>query len=123
MMPYERSSAWKACHDLVLALYRTTESWPRHELFGLTSQSRRAAYSAAANIAEGMAKQGTRELRRYLDISLGSLHELSYALRVARDLNLGERADVDKLEALHTSACKLTWAYYASVNKKKNSEG
>jgi hypothetical protein len=55
VMPYERFRAWQACDQLVLAVYRATSGFPRHELYGLTSQARRAAFSAAANIAEGSA--------------------------------------------------------------------
>jgi len=86
MMPYERFHAWQACHELAVAVYRTTATFPRHELYGLTSQARRAAFSAAANIAEGSAKRGAREFRRYLDISIGSLSELAYALQARRGL-------------------------------------
>jgi four helix bundle protein len=75
---HEGLKAWLACHDLTVAVYRVTQSWPGHEMYGLTSQARRAAYSTAANIAEGSAKRGSAEFRRYLNISLGSLSELSY---------------------------------------------
>ena len=88
MWPHERLRAWKACHRLALEVYRSTESWPKREMFGLAAQSRRAAYSAAANIAEGMAKQGVRELRRFLDMSVGSLSELSYALQAGSRLGI-----------------------------------
>src|SRR6266702_4105443 len=83
MMPYERFQAWQACDALALAVYHVTRSFPRSELYGITSQARRAAFSAAANIAEGSAKRGRAEFRRYLDIAIGSLSELSYALRLA----------------------------------------
>ena len=69
---HERLKAWNACHDLVLEIYRKTSGWPVRERYGLTAQARRAAYSAAANIAEGSAKRGGAEFRRFLDISLGS---------------------------------------------------
>ncbi len=58
MAVYERFKAWEVCHQLSLAVYQATRSWPREELFGLTAQARRAAHSAAANIAEGSAKKG-----------------------------------------------------------------
>src|SRR5690349_9095926 len=86
MMPYERFQAWRACDDLTVAVYQATEAFPRHERYGLTSQARRAAFSAPANIAEGSAKRGGREFRRYLDITIGSLSELAYALHLARRL-------------------------------------
>jgi four helix bundle protein len=77
MLPYERFDAWKMTHRLALEVYEVTESWPAGEKYGLTAQVRRAALSAATNIAEGSAKRGPRELRRYLDITLGSLSEVS----------------------------------------------
>ena len=67
----------------MLETYRATRSFPREELYGLTSQMRRAAFSAAANIVEGSAKHGAREYRRFLDITIGSLAELGDAFRVA----------------------------------------
>jgi four helix bundle protein len=73
MVPYERFDAWKIAHQLALEVYAITERWPANERFGLTAQVRRAALSAPTNIAEGSAKRGSRELRRYLDIALGSL--------------------------------------------------
>ncbi|MBA3258908.1 MAG: four helix bundle protein, partial [Gemmatimonadales bacterium] len=68
---HERLKAWVACHELALAVYRCSRDWPSTERYALTSQARRAAYSAAANIAEGAAKHGARTFRRYLDIALG----------------------------------------------------
>src|SRR5438128_12248782 len=88
MMPYERLEAWQCCHELFLETYRVTTSFPKSELYGLTSQMRRAAFSAAANIAEGSAKQGPREFRRFLDTSLGSLAEMAYAIRAVTDRGL-----------------------------------
>ncbi len=120
MKPYERLLAWKACHELTLAVYRATESWPKREMFGLAAQSRRAAYSAAANIAEGRGKKGVRELRRFLDISVGSLNELSYALRLARDLKMGSAQESENLEKLREDASRLTWLFYAAILRKVN---
>lgn len=105
-MPYEKREAWRRCHELVLAVYPATNSWPRPELYGLTSQIRRAAVSAAANIAEGAAKRGPREFRRYLDISFGSLSEVSYLLRVARDLHYLTEQAYEALEIVRTRPAK-----------------
>ena len=68
MRPYERLTAWQAAYELVLAVYHATETFPKTETYGLTSQLRRAAFSVAANIAEGAAKRGNGEFRRFLDI-------------------------------------------------------
>src|SRR2546421_8590520 len=118
MMPYERLHAWKACDDLTVAVYKATEKFPRHELYGLTSQARRAAHSAAANIAEGSAKRGSREFRRYLDISLGSLSELSYTLLLARDLKILADEEWGRLDQIHQKAGGMTWLLYKSLNDK-----
>src|SRR6267143_4469346 len=93
MAPHKRFIAWQKCHKLVLAVYKATESFPKHELYGLSSQARRAAFSAAANIVEGASRKGRNEFRRFLDISLGSLSELEYALEVAEALGY-VKADV-----------------------------
>ena len=94
MMPYERLKAWQACHALFLDVYRVPQSFPRSELYGLSAQMRRAAFSAAANLAEGSAKRWPREFRRYIDITLGSLAELSYAIRAVGDLRLASVNDL-----------------------------
>jgi four helix bundle protein len=88
VMPCEKFEAWKVTHELALAVYRATEKWPKSEQYELTGQTRRAALCAPTNIAEGAAKRGTRELRRYVDIALGSLSELSYLLRFSKDCGI-----------------------------------
>ena len=119
MAVYERFRAWQLCHELSVAVYRATRSWPKAELFGLSSQARLAAHSAAANIAEGSAKRGSREFRRYLDISLGSLSELSYTLLLARDLEILTQDEWGRLDRLHRSAGGMTWLLYKSMLIKK----
>lgn len=88
MIAYQRFDAWRAAHQLALALDRVTDGWPGQERFGLTIQVRRAALSVPTNIAEGAARRGSREFRRFLDIAHGSLAELSYLLRFCRDYGL-----------------------------------
>jgi four helix bundle protein len=119
MMPYERFRAWQACDQLVLAVYRATTGFPRQELYGLTSQARRAAFSAAANIVEGSAKQGRREFRRYLDIAIGSLAELSYTLRLSSKLGFLTDQQWRELDQQRANASRLTWALYHAVSGKR----
>jgi|SRR5213594_1547910 len=121
MFSYERLAAWERSHELVLAVYRLTQSFPKHELYGLTSQMRRAAYSVAANIAEGSAKRGPREFVRYLDIAIGSLVELSYGARLARDLGFLASQDWEELVALRGRAGFLTWRLYEKLGGKRRS--
>jgi four helix bundle protein len=66
MKPYERLKAWRQAHRLALAVYDVTDAFPKVEVFELTSQIRRAALSVPTNIAEGSAKRGRREFRRFL---------------------------------------------------------
>ena len=115
---HEGLKSWAACHELALAVYRLTQDWPANERYGLISQARRAVYSAAANIAEGSAKRGAREFRRYLDISLGSLSELSYLLLLARDLGYLKTEGWGEIEALRDHAGRLTWGLYRAIDRK-----
>ena len=62
MLPFERFEAWKMCHELTIAVYQSTKNFPADERYGLTSQARRAAFAAAANIAEGSAHKSWKEL-------------------------------------------------------------
>src|SRR6266550_4369499 len=107
MKRYERLEAWQAAHQLVLLTYRVTKSFPREELYGLTSQARRAAFSVAANIAEGSAKKGPREFRRYLDIAVGSLSELSYIFQLVKDLDLIEPTKWSELDQARERAGRM----------------
>jgi four helix bundle protein len=109
MMPYERLEAWKVCHRLAVDVYAITRDWPKAELYGLTSQVRRAALSAAANLAEGSAKRGPREFARFADIALGSLSELSYLLRFAESVGIMAPEDRQAIDSVRNSAGKLTW--------------
>ena len=118
MMPYQRLNAWRSCHQLALATYRITQSFPKYELYGITSQMRRAAFSAPANIAEGSAKRGPREFRRFLDIALGSLAELSYAILFAKELGYLSESDWKELDDLRSAAGKLTWGFYRLISER-----
>jgi four helix bundle protein len=121
--PYEKIRAWRACHDLALQVYRASSSFPDDERFGLRSQARRAAYSAAANIAEGSAKFGPAEFRRFLDISLGSLAELAYLVQLCLDLGYLQKTEAVQLEITRDHASKLTWGLHRSLGKRKTTKG
>jgi len=86
MRDYTKLGVWQKAHELVLATYRATATFPGHEAFGLTSQMRRAAASIPTNIAEGCGRDGDAELARFLRIALGSASELEYQCRLGRDL-------------------------------------
>ena len=98
MGDFMKLAVWQKAHELTLQVYERTASWPRHELFGLTSQIRRAAPSIAANIAEGCGRNSDAELARYARTSLASANELSYYVILARDLSYLDSAGHDDLE-------------------------
>jgi four helix bundle protein len=87
MRDFRELKVWHKAHALTLDAYRATSSFPRDELYGLTSQIRRAAVSVGANIAEGAGKNSRPEFSRFLQIALGSASELEYHLLLSRDLD------------------------------------
>jgi four helix bundle protein len=112
---FEDLEVWKKAHAYVLGVYRLTEDFPKHELFGLTSQLRRASVSIPANIAEGFKKASKADKARFYNIAQGSLEECRYYMILARDLNYGETGHLMEslveisrmldayLRAIHTS--------------------
>jgi four helix bundle protein len=80
--------AWQKAHSLTLLVYRSTATFPREEMYGLTSQMRRAATSIPANLAEGCGRNSDPEFARFCSIAMGSANELEYHLLLAKDLNL-----------------------------------
>jgi four helix bundle protein len=103
---------WRKAHELVLAVYRLTESFPEREKFGLSHQMRRAAVSVPANIAEGFGKRSQAEKARFLNIAEGSLEECRYYLILAQDLGYGQTAAL--MDALEESS-RLLNAYTRAV--------
>ena len=93
MKDFRELKVWEKAHQMTLNTYRLTERFPRHELFGLTSQIRRCASSIPANIAEGCGRLGNTEFHRFLQISCGSASELEYHLLLARDLGYLDPGD------------------------------
>ena len=87
---FEELLVWQKAHQFVLAVYKLTDNFPKHELYGLTSQLRRAAVSVPANIAEGFKKRGKSDKARSFNIAQGSLEECRYYLILARDLEYGD---------------------------------
>ncbi len=88
MQSFRDLKVWEKGHRLTLAIYGVSQGFPSSELYGLTSQMRRAAASIGANIAEGCCRDGGPDFARFLQIALGSASELEYHLLLARDLNL-----------------------------------
>jgi four helix bundle protein len=94
---YKELRVWKDSMDLAKAIYRVTESFPKHELYGLTNQMRRAAVSVPSNIAEGKAHRSDRELERFLLHARGSLLELETQIVLSGELGFAPPQDVTEL--------------------------
>ena len=109
MLAHERLRAWSLGHELTLAIYRATEGWPPQERYGLTSQLRRAAASVPTTLAEGSAKRGTREYRRFVDIALGSIIIPVHVNCRASDLGLLAPPDYATLDDLRKRTGGLIW--------------
>jgi four helix bundle protein len=103
---------WQKAHQFVLSIYRFSDTFPKNELYGLTSQTRRAAVSIAANIAEGFKKKTKPDKANYLNIAQGSLEECRYYLILAKDLGYGDTAQLmSELEEVS----KLLQGYMSSL--------
>ncbi len=98
MGDYKKLAVWGKSHQFALNIYQATASFPKDELYGLTSQIRRASVSIASNIAEGSGRGGDPELIRFLRIAAGSAHEAEYQLLLAHDLGFLSSERYQQLE-------------------------
>ena len=86
MRNYRKYEVWNLGHEISLEVYKLTKIFPKEEIYGLTNQMKRAAYSIPSNIAEGCGRESGQEFKRYLTISRGSASELEYFTFLAKDL-------------------------------------
>jgi four helix bundle protein len=104
--------AWQKSHRFVLAVYTLTTNFPKHEMFGLTSQLRRAAVSIPANIAEGFRRRGRPDKARFMNIAEGSLEECRYYLILAADLGY---SDTLNLQTNLDEVSRLLFCYTRAI--------
>ena len=97
MQSFKNLKVWEKAHGLTLDLYRTSQAFPREEMYGLTSQMRRSSSSIGANIADGTCRKGDVEFGRFVQIAMGSASELEYHLLLARDLELLNASNYKRL--------------------------
>ena len=115
MFPFSRLRAWRACHELAIAVYQVTRRFPADERYGLTSQLRRAAVSSAANLAEGSARHGKKEFRRFTQIAFGSLVEVAYLIELAKNLGHIPAENAAALHQTREQAARQTWRLCQSL--------
>ena len=99
MEDFKHLKVWTKAHELTLAIYQRTRTFPREEVYGLTSQIRRASASIGANLAEGCGRRSDPEMKRFVQIARGSANELEYHLLLARDLGFLAVDEFNELEA------------------------
>lgn len=99
MRDFRKLMVWEKGHELVLAVYRSTVTYPKDELFGLTSQTRRSVCSITHNIAEGCGRSSDVELARFMDIASGSASELENQLLIGRDLQFLKSENYEELQS------------------------
>jgi four helix bundle protein len=99
MRDYTKIEAWKLADDLTVAIYRCTRSFPKEEMYGLTSQLRRASYSVPSNIVEGASRESKKDYLHFLYIARGSLSETQYFIHLARRLGYLSSQDAEALHA------------------------
>ena len=114
---FEDLVVWQKSHALVLRTYKTTRTFPKDELFGITSQMRRAAVSVPANIAEAFSKKSKADKARILNISQASLEELRYYFILSKDL--GYLPPDGKWEDL-SEVARLLGAYIRAINNSRS---
>ncbi|MGH9900825.1 MAG: four helix bundle protein [Pyrinomonadaceae bacterium] len=109
---FQELIVWQKAHQLVLSVYKFTDSFPQKELYGLTSQFRRAAVSIPANIAEGFKKKSKTDKARFMNIAQGSLEECRYYTILAKDLGYG---DSQTLMSQVEEVSRLLEKYYSAI--------
>ncbi len=112
---YKELIVWRKAHSFVLNIYSISDSFPKSELYGLTSQFRRAAVSIAANIAEGYVKKTPADKVRFFNISQGSIEECSYYIVLAKDLNYITEEQSIALDDLLAETSRLLQSYISRI--------
>jgi four helix bundle protein len=106
---------WGKAHELVIAIYRLSSQFPKHELFALSAQMRRAAFSIPANIAEGFRRRGRADKARFLNIAEGSIEECRYYLILTADLGYG---NTDEAMSQLEEVSRMLHAYSTTLRSR-----
>ena len=122
MKSYRDLKVWQKAMDLVVECYEETKEFPKSEIFGLTSQLRRAGVSVPANIAEGHARHYTTEYLRYLSIAYGSLAELETHILIAQRLNYLDTSQCNILLDITSEVGRMINGLRSSLKKKTSDE-
>jgi four helix bundle protein len=111
---YQKLVAWQLADEFAWAVYQVTYKFPKEEVFGITSQLRRAVLSIVLNIVEGHSRNARKEFKRFLNISLGSLAEVDYILKFSYKLGYLSEVQFNKLSEMRIKCGKVLWSLMQS---------
>ncbi len=115
--PHEKLIIWQRSYEFCLHVYTITKEFPKHELFSLTNQIRRASYSLPMNIAEGCGRGSEAELARFMQIAMGSASELEYQFILSRDLSYIDSTKYFELNSAVVEVKKMLSRFIKSLRK------
>ena len=118
MQDFKKFLVWQKSHSLTLKIYSVSKIFPKEELFGLTTQLRRASSSVAANIAEGSGRKSKNEFAHFLAIAVGSLSEVEYFLILARDLSYLAKNYFQRINSLANETKRMLISFIHKVDKQ-----
>lgn len=116
---YRKLKVWAKAHQLALEIYKASRSFPKEELYGLTSQIRRAAFSVPLNIVEGQASISSREFHQFLNIANRSLVETEYLLEALQELEILNIRDYTRLDNIRNEIGLMLQALMKKVSEKQ----
>lgn len=114
--PHKRLLAWQRSMDLVVKIYELSKGFPREEVYGLTSQIRRAAVSVPSNISEGAANRSVIQFRNFLSVAIGSLNEISTQLEIAYRVGYLDNSKLTETESRVDECLALTYGLRKSLH-------
>ncbi|MGB2869639.1 MAG: four helix bundle protein [Bacteroidota bacterium] len=120
MQDYRKIKTWQKAHRLALDVYLVTRNFPKAELYGITSQVRRASVSIPAIIAEGSGRRTRADFARFLTLSLGSVNEVEYFLLLSRDLKYLEESEYRSLIDQLVEIRKMLVSFTATIQESDN---
>ena len=116
MRSFKELKVWLKGHELTLSIYRATKSFPREEMYGLTSQLRRAAASIPANIAEGCVRGSVPDFRRFLQLALGSASEVEYHILLSHELGYLNKNQYESLSGNATELKRMLTSFIQKLS-------
>jgi four helix bundle protein len=122
MSNFKTLQTWKKADDLVVKIYDKSKDFPRYELYGLTSQLRRASVSVCANIAEGSGRGSLGDYIRFLLIAKGSLSEVEYLLHLAHRLGYLSSQEYDDFASLQSETAKMLTGFIKAKQRQQRQE-